>query len=508
MSLAVPRLLRLDITKRWTKDPSIWAPQKLLAGDDSFFPPSYSLSVKRSAKSRFFMYEEHAGAKLDDEDGPTEVMQVSPSHFADILNRKKFENGYDKTKMEMADRKIQLHEKHHHHHHHYYCTFPIANVAPGLLTLLNGYEKLYDHVNHDNDHNKANVPQHHQPMIDPRGPSLWMGTNNSSTQAHYDVADNIICQLHGTKRVRCYSPKAASALHVFPDAHPRARKSQVNFDDPDLERFPYFSSLAPPDLDVVLKPGCALFIPAFWFHHVENGSEFESEDEFSSGSVISSGSIGVGRPGPSVSVNVFSLSRPMMIAQSIFRDASRPLRSLSPSSLSGPSFDFAAAVLHALSWKLMKDLNMADSDPRAFIQRHLLDTRYTPLLSTSIDEKNHNIGDADANADVDDGGDDFEDGCDDDGPLKRAKADLTVAEKEMISNCIARIIPQFESLREENNGENDCGGGGGDAGYSRDEDDGVVSLVLCHLFELWAVELVGASSVEEVWKAAILLAHD
>lgn len=488
MSLAVPRLLRLDITKRWTKDPSIWAPQKLLAGDDSYFPPSFSLSVKRSAKSRFFMYEEHAGAKLDDEDGPTEVMQVSPTHFADILNRNENENRYDKTK----------------HHHHHYCTFPVANVAPGLLTLLNDYEKLYDHDNRDDDHAKANVPQH-PPMIDPRGPSLWMGTNNSSTQAHYDVADNIICQLHGTKRVRCYSPKAASALHVFPDAHPRARKSQVNFDGPDLERFPYFSSLAPPDLDVVLEPGCALFIPAFWFHHVENGSEFESselesEHEFSSGSVISSGSIGVGRPGPSVSVNLFSLSRPMMVAQNIFRDASRPLRS---SLSTSPSFDFAATVLHALSWKLMKDLNMYDSDPRAFIQRHLLDTRYTPL-ATSIAQKNHNIGydDADVDDDADNGYDNVDN---DDGPLKRVRADLTGAEKEMISSCIARILPQFESLREEDDGH-DCEGG--DAGCSRDEDDGVVSLVLCHLFELWAVELVGASSVEEVWKAAILLAED
>jgi len=463
--MAVPRLLRLDITKRWTKDPSIWAPQKLLAGDGSFFPPSLSLSVKRSAKSRFFMYEEHVGAKLDDEDGPTEVMQVSPSHFADILNRNEIENGYDKTKMEMVYRKMQLHEKHQHHH---YCTFPIANVAPGVLTLLNGYEKLYDYDNHDDDHAKANFPQH-QPMIDPRGPSLWMGTNNSSTQAHYDVADNIICQLHGTKRVRCYSPEAASALHVFPDAHPRARKSQVNFDDPDLERFPYFSSLAPPDLDVVLEPGCALFIPAFWFHHVENGSD-KSKLEFSSGSVISSESIGVGRPGPSVSVNLFSLSRPMMVAQNIFRDASRPLRSSSPSSSTSPSFDFAATVLHALSWKLMNDLNM-NSDPSAFIQRHLLDTRYTPLVSTSIAQNNHNIGNVDADADADDGCDDD----DDDGPLKRARADLTGAEKEMISNCIARILPQFESLREEDN-VHDCESGDG----YRDEDDGgsrITSLV-------------------------------
>jgi len=118
----------------------------------------------------------------------------------------------------------------------------------------------------------------------------------------------------------------------------------------------------------------------------------------------------------------------------------------------------------------MNDLNM-NSDPSAFIQRHLLDTRYTPLVSTSIAQNNHNIGNVDADADADDGCDDD----DDDGPLKRARADLTGAEKEMISNCIARILPQFESLREEDN-VHDCESGDG----YRDEDDGgsrITSLV-------------------------------
>jgi hypothetical protein len=67
------------------------------------------------------------------------------------------------------------------------------------------------------------------------------------------------------------------------------------------------------------------------------------------------------------------------------------------------------------------------------------------------------------------------------------RSKLTVEEEEIISNCIARILPHFASLCEE------------------DDDDGILPLVVCHLFELWAVELVGASSVAEVWEAVLLL---
>ena len=92
----------------------------------------------------------------------------------------------------------------------------------------------------------------------PRKTSLWVGGNGSTTQSHYDVADNILGQCLGTKRIRCWAPSSHWAMTPFPDAHPLARKAQI-----DVEEMP------DPDVDVILEPGDALAIPAFWFHHCE-----------------------------------------------------------------------------------------------------------------------------------------------------------------------------------------------------------------------------------------------
>ena len=92
----------------------------------------------------------------------------------------------------------------------------------------------------------------------PRKTSIWVGGNGSTTQSHYDVADNVLGQCLGTKRIRCWAPSSHWAMAPFPDAHPLARKAQI-----DIAEMPA------PDLDVILEPGDALAIPAFWFHHCE-----------------------------------------------------------------------------------------------------------------------------------------------------------------------------------------------------------------------------------------------
>jgi len=291
---------------------------------------------------------------------------------------------------------------------HYYWTSPVASAAPRLARDFERHvERLHDPAD--------------RPHLDPRGPSLWMGTSGSGTQCHYDVANNAILQLHGTKRVRVYPPGVGvERLHVYPDAHPRARKSQVDFDaavgaiggggssdDAARGRYPHYyreidrdedddgddASMPPtttttiprPTMDVVLRPGDALYVPAFWFHHVENGHfpggilRYDHDHDDDDGIV---GYV----DGPSVSMNSFALSGPMMTARRIFTSASRPLGAAAGGGSRRRGTTHVVA-LGTLGTKLVRELNVVDRGEEGdFIRKYLLEARYTPLALEDEDE--------------------------------------------------------------------------------------------------------------------------
>ena len=143
--------------------------------------------------------------------------------------------------------------------------WPLAQVVSHLgdgWQACQGWERLV--VDEDAAAHGHATPSHS---------SLWMGGNGSTTQAHYDVLHNIFVQVHGRKRFRMWGPDAHMALRVFPDSHPRARKSQILIDS--------FPATPDPEIDMTLEPGQALFIPAFWFHHVEALSASVSVNVFS-----------------------------------------------------------------------------------------------------------------------------------------------------------------------------------------------------------------------------------
>lgn len=97
---------------------------------------------------------------------------------------------------------------------------------------------------------------------------LLVGECGNVTPAHYDEQQNLFAQLCGSKRVVLFSPDDFCALYPFPVHHPNDRQSMVDFDRPDERRFPRFGAAAP--LEATLQPGEVLYIPQYWWHHVEN----------------------------------------------------------------------------------------------------------------------------------------------------------------------------------------------------------------------------------------------
>ncbi|KXZ49143.1 hypothetical protein GPECTOR_23g71 [Gonium pectorale] len=79
---------------------------------------------------------------------------------------------------------------------------------------------------------------------------------------HYDVMDNLLVQVRGTKRLLLWPPSAHDALHVAGSSSP-----VTQLREPDMGAHPRFSS-CPPPLLAELAPGDVLFLPSLWFHHV------------------------------------------------------------------------------------------------------------------------------------------------------------------------------------------------------------------------------------------------
>ena len=98
---------------------------------------------------------------------------------------------------------------------------------------------------------------------------LRLSSPDTALWTHYDVMDNVLLQVCGTKRVTLLPPSAAPHLYV------EGSSSRV----PDLdapwaqlaEAWPAVLAAMPMRLEGELAPGEALYIPALWFHAVTSG---------------------------------------------------------------------------------------------------------------------------------------------------------------------------------------------------------------------------------------------
>ncbi len=89
---------------------------------------------------------------------------------------------------------------------------------------------------------------------------LKIGILTSKSSSHYDVMANVLCQIHGTKRLILYPPSDVSLFSIPPGAS----SSSINCFDSGPDRHSSLT-LAHPQ-EALLQPGDVLFIPPLWLH--------------------------------------------------------------------------------------------------------------------------------------------------------------------------------------------------------------------------------------------------
>ncbi|XP_018575930.1 hypoxia-inducible factor 1-alpha inhibitor [Anoplophora glabripennis] len=97
---------------------------------------------------------------------------------------------------------------------------------------------------------------------------LFIGMEGNVTPCHYDEQQNFFAQIQGYKRCILFAPDQFECLYPHPVHHPHDRQSMVDFDRPDFTKYPKFKNVK--GYETVVEPGDVLYIPIYWWHHVES----------------------------------------------------------------------------------------------------------------------------------------------------------------------------------------------------------------------------------------------
>ena len=103
------------------------------------------------------------------------------------------------------------------------------------------------------------------------GVIMYFGGGRNTTKTHFDPFDNLMLVVDGTKKLWLWPPSDAESLYPWP--FPSFSHSGVppflKADDPSTGRFPKYADAVA--IEVEVKAGDLLFLPAFWYHCVEGG---------------------------------------------------------------------------------------------------------------------------------------------------------------------------------------------------------------------------------------------
>lgn len=97
---------------------------------------------------------------------------------------------------------------------------------------------------------------------------VWMGSDGTVAQTHYDESHNAFVQVAGRKRFFVHPPRSALVAQLHPHLHPGARLSQLDFG----AHAEHEQGGGPARLGaawvVDLGPGDWMYLPPFWLHRV------------------------------------------------------------------------------------------------------------------------------------------------------------------------------------------------------------------------------------------------
>ena len=97
---------------------------------------------------------------------------------------------------------------------------------------------------------------------------LWLGPAQSLTPLHYDDSGHtFLAQILGRKRVILYPYEQAPLLYPSDIFDFMSVFSEVDLDQPDMERHPKFARAEP--IELVLEPGELLVIPCRMWHQIQ-----------------------------------------------------------------------------------------------------------------------------------------------------------------------------------------------------------------------------------------------
>ncbi|XP_076360144.1 lysine-specific demethylase 8-like [Tachypleus tridentatus] len=95
----------------------------------------------------------------------------------------------------------------------------------------------------------------------------WFGPEGTVSPLHYDPKHNILAQVVGKKYIRLYSEETTPFLYPY-EERLLNNTSQVDVENPDLEKFPLFSKAK--FKECIIEPGQLLYIPPRCWHYVRS----------------------------------------------------------------------------------------------------------------------------------------------------------------------------------------------------------------------------------------------